>query len=75
MTKDERLLLELFKVAPRDVDLPFNPQPVIQRLGYKEHLVKEIFKGLVKANLIKIIAPDEILLTEGGRTLALTLTT
>jgi Mn-dependent DtxR family transcriptional regulator len=75
MTKDERLLLELFKAAPRNPNTPFNPKPVIKRLGYKEHIVKEIFKGLAKANLIKVFSPNEILVTEGGRALARSLQT
>lgn len=72
MTKDERFLVELFKaaVASGDPEAPLNPQPIIKRLGYKELLIKDILKGLTKANFIKIEGPEELVVTEGGRALA-----
>jgi hypothetical protein len=72
MTKDERLLVEFFKVAAAsgNPDEGINPQPIIKRLGYKELLSKDILKGLAKANFIKIYGPEEIVVTPGGQTLA-----
>jgi hypothetical protein len=75
MTKDERLLLEFYKaaLASGDPEASINPKPIIQRLGYKELLVKDILKGLAKANFIKIFSPEEIVVTENGSKLARTL--
>jgi Mn-dependent DtxR family transcriptional regulator len=68
VTKDERLLIELFRAweALKDPEASINPIPIAKRLGYKEIQTKEMLKGLRQANLIKIYSPEEIVLTERG---------
>jgi Mn-dependent DtxR family transcriptional regulator len=72
VTKDERFLIELYRFAAAhgDPEGVVNPVQIAQKLGYKEHLTKEILKGLRQANLIRIYGPEEILLTERGREVA-----
>lgn len=72
MTKDERFLIEIFRIfqANKDPETPINPLTIAKKLGYKENLTKEILKGLRLANLIKIYGPEEIILTERGHEVA-----
>jgi len=72
MTKDERFLIELYRAsqAAGSPDVEINPLPIAKKLGYKEHLTKELLKGLCKANLIKAYGPEEIVVTERGQEVA-----
>jgi Mn-dependent DtxR family transcriptional regulator len=72
MTKDERFLIEIYKAsqASKEPDEEINPVPIAKKLGYKEHLTKELLKGMRQANLIKIYSPEAIILTERGREVA-----
>ena len=65
MTKDERFLIELYRAA-QAAEVVVNPVPLAKKLGYKENLTKELLKGLRQANLVKIISPQEVELTERG---------
>ena len=71
MTKDERLLVELFRAAQASGDLEglINPQEIAKKLGYREVLIKNILKGLRQANFIKIYNSEEVVVTEQGRAL------
>ncbi len=72
MTKDERFLIEIYKAlqAAGNLEGSVNPQKIAKKLGFREVLLREIIKGLAKANFIKSYGPEEITLTEGGRALA-----
>lgn len=69
MTKDERFLMELYKQHEKKVEF-VDPKKIAEILGFKEHLTKNILKGLIQANLVKRYTPDEVALTERGREVA-----
>lgn len=66
MTKDERFLIELYRLLEGKSDRTIDPHRVAVVLGYKEHLMKNILKGLMQANLVKRYSPDEVGLTARG---------
>ncbi|MCC5831451.1 MAG: hypothetical protein JJU12_00205 [Chlamydiales bacterium] len=70
MTKDERFLVELYKKLKGDLESTCNPYLLGRELNYKEHLMKNILKGLMQANLVKRYSEEEIGLTKRGREVA-----
>lgn len=72
MTKDEKLLLEIYKKIREkgDFNSSVDPLPIGKELGYKDHLIKNILRGLMQANLLKKYSENEIALTERGKELA-----
>ena len=65
MTKDERLLLEIYKETLAGGKV-VNPLKIAQRLGFKEKLTQNILRGLMQANFLKRYTPEEFSLTPGG---------
>lgn len=59
MTKDERFLIELSRRGESD------PLALGKSLGYKEHLVNNILRGLMQANLVKRIGACVALTARG----------
>jgi Mn-dependent DtxR family transcriptional regulator len=70
MTKDERLILEIYQRILKTKKTTANALEIGASLGYKEHLVRNIIQGLMKANLVKGIGPEKVGLTDGGKELA-----
>lgn len=52
MTKDERFLYELLLLKNQGT-LCVDPKELGKKLGYSEHIIKNIIQGLAKANFIK----------------------
>ena len=65
MTKDERLLLELYN-SEEGVE----QSVLMEKLHFSPRQIKTILQGLMQANLVKRFGPDEVGLTERGRTVA-----
>jgi Mn-dependent DtxR family transcriptional regulator len=72
MTKDEKLLLEMYKGLSPENHL-VNPFKIGKKLGYSDHQIKTILNGLLQANLIKRFEPMDFGLTERGKEIAKTL--
>lgn len=67
MTKDERLLIELYRETQKNKpEGTVNLLQVATALGFKEKLTREILKGLMQANLVKWSTSEEVALTERG---------
>ena len=68
MTKEEKLLLELYKrLQDRET---VDPSSVGRELGFSRRQINNILNGLMKANFVKRFAPDEVVLTSLGEELA-----
>ena len=72
MTKDERLLREIYKKLQTGRET-VNPFDIGHDLGFKDHQITIILRGLMQANLVKRFAPEEVALTSRGQEVALTL--
>lgn len=66
MTKDERFLAELYRTLHGDLEGSVDPNAIAEKLGYNERLIKNILKGLMRANLVARYSPEEIGLTARG---------
>lgn len=67
MTKDERFLIALYKkIQTSPSDEWINPHPIGKSLGYQDHLLNNILRGLAQANLIKQEGPEAVKLTTRG---------
>ncbi len=65
MTKDEKLLLEMFRNLSQE-EKTVDPFKIGKKLGYSEHQIKTILQGLLQANLVKRFEPTDFRLTERG---------
>lgn len=70
MTKDERFLIEIYKRLKATKKETLNPYLLGKELGHKEHLIGNILRNLMQANLVKRFSPEEIGLTPRGSEVA-----
>lgn len=64
MTKDERFLIELYKRGS-SVDTAIDPYPIAKALGFQDHLMGNILRGLAQANLVSREGTDVKLTPRG----------
>lgn len=69
MTKDERLLIEMYRLLS-GVEETVDPYQVGKRLGYNERMTTSILHVLMQANLAKRYGPHQVTLTARGRQVA-----
>lgn len=72
MTKDERFLLQIYKhlQSHHNLDGVVDPEVIRKELNFTDHLLKNILKGLMQANLVRRYSNEEIGLTERGKEVA-----
>lgn len=68
MTKDEKLLVEIYKALQKSETA--DPYALGEKLGFREKLVGNIVRLLQQANFVKQHAPNEVILTPHGINLA-----
>lgn len=66
MTKDEKFLITLYRHVQGKEEGIYNPRLLAKELGWTDHLLNNVLKGLMQANLVKRYSPEEIGLTSRG---------
>lgn len=69
MTKDERFLVEMYRKMSESGET-IDPYQVGKGLGYNDHLITNILKMLMQANLVKRYDPHSVALTVRGQEVA-----
>lgn len=66
MTKDEKFLITLYRHVQGREETTYNPRLLAKEMGWNDHLLNNVLKGLMQANLVKRYSPEEIGLTSRG---------
>ncbi len=66
MTRDERFLIQVYKMTHAVKVKDISPEKVGASLAYSERLIKNILRGLMQANFLRRTHGENIQLTEQG---------